>query len=207
MAQESQERSWMKAVKRGDFEAFEHLYRAYYRRLYGFFYRLCWDSARAEDLLQETFIKLWSNALKIDLNRPLAPWLYQVGKNLFLDGERKRKREENALGTSAEAQLGGAASPMSKALLARTGGGTLTLAEAPRADTAITRKETEKAVRAALETLDADKRLVVVLSFYQGLPFKDIAEILEVPVGTIKSRMHYAEKHLREVLKPMMSEA
>lgn len=205
MAQTSQERKWMKAVRRGDFEAFEQLYRAYYRRLYGFFYRLCWDAARSEDLLQETFIKLWQNAQKFQLDRPLAPWLYRMGKNVFLDAERKRKRDEPPGGSLEDVPEKGLTARVSELLMARTARDGSSTAVAP--DTQITRRETEEAVRLALGRLDPEKRLVVVLSFYQGLAYRDIAEILDIKLGTVKSRMHYAEQALRETLKPLMGEA
>lgn len=90
MATESIDRKCMIAVRRGDFEAFEQLYHHYYRRLYSFFYRLCWDAEHAEDLLQETFIRLWKGARHFDTKSSLAPYLYRIGKNAWIDFERRR---------------------------------------------------------------------------------------------------------------------
>lgn len=207
----------MGAVRRGDFEAFERVYQTYYRRLYGFFYRLCWDRVYAEDLLQETFIRLWKGAKSFDPKRPLAPYLYRIGKNTWIDFERKRlgvaeqkrqassgeKPTDSVSTTSDERPTG---KPVrAKVALMGDNMDSATESSSSHPDVSAERKELEVAVQEALEELDADKRLVVVLSFYQGLRLREIAEILDLPLGTVKSRLFHAERNLRGLLKHLVS--
>lgn len=221
MANDAQEKAWIIAVRQGDFEAFERIFQLYQRRLYAFFFRLCWDAGIAEDLMQETFIRLWKSALSFDADKPLAPWLYRVGKNVWIDSERRgrkrttgdtaangRKDGSSPLDSgdfeSAQEKAGGA--PGTPRDVTTGSAGDMADPRDSSPQSRMERGEIEQAVKRALAKLDADKRLVVVLSFYQGLKLKEIADVLEIPVGTVKSRLFHAEQALRGSLQHLMNE-
>ncbi len=211
---ETQDLKLMAAIKRGDSEAFEQLFYKYYRRLYALFYRLCWDDGRAEDLLQETFMRVWRGAMTFKEELRVSSWLYRIGRNCWIDLEARRKSVRRAVDIESDAMLeSGRVDALSESDPRATTSGRYAAVkavslideiansnqEAPDAGAA--RRETEDAVRSGLLELDAMHRLVLVMSFYQGMTYLEISEALEVPLGTVKSRLHYAERKLRDRLR------
>ena len=215
---DNQDRKLMTGIKRGDMEAFEQLYHKYYRRLYALFYRLCWDDGRAEDLLQETFIRVWRGAMTYKEGLRASSWIYRIGRNCWIDLEARRTSVRRAVDVESDSMLD---SGRVDALLendprATTSGRyaatkPLQLIESAtesRDDGPVNRaqrKEIEESVRNGLLDLDPMHRMVLVMSFYQGMTYSEIGEALEIPVGTVKSRVYYAERKLREKLKRFMT--
>lgn len=204
----------MSAVKRGDMDAFEQLFYKYYRRLYALFYRLCWDDGRAEDLLQETFMRVWRGALTYKDELKVSSWVYRIGRNCWIDLEARRKSVRRAVDVESDASMdSGRVDALSENDPRATTSGRFaavktlniidTLAnpseEAP--DTKVMRREVEDGVRSGLLDLDPMHRIVLVMSFYQGMTYAEIGDALEIPVGTVKSRVYYAERKLRDRLK------
>lgn len=204
----------MSAIKRGDMEAFEQLFYKYYRRLYALFYRLCWDDGRAEDLLQETFMRVWRGARTFREDLRLSSWIYRIGRNCWIDLEARRKSVRRAVDIESDSLLdSGRVDALSESDPRATSSGRYaavrpvqlidslaeTNEEAPEIKAA--KREVEDGVRDGLLDLDAMHRLVLVMSFYQGMTYTEIAEALEIPLGTVKSRVYYAEKKLRSKLK------
>ncbi|MDH5641998.1 MAG: sigma-70 family RNA polymerase sigma factor [Nitrospira sp.] len=220
-ASDNQDLKLMAAIKRGDMEAFEQLYYKYYRRLYALFYRLCWDDGRSEDLLQETFIRVWRGALTFKEEGPsgaslkLSSWLYRIGRNCWIDLEARRKSVRKSVDIESDSLLdSGRMDALSEGDPRATTSGRFAAVQAVRlveplavslddtpADKAA-RRELEDGVRDALLDLDPMHRLVLVMSFYQGMTYAEISQALEVPVGTVKSRVYYAERKLRDRLRP-----
>ncbi|MCC6466545.1 MAG: sigma-70 family RNA polymerase sigma factor [Planctomycetes bacterium] len=218
-ASENQDQKLMAAVKRGNMEAFEQLFYKYYRRLYALFYRLSWDDGRAEDLLQETFLRVWRGALTFKDDLKVASWIYRIGRNCWIDLEARRKSVRRAVDIESDAMLdSGRVDALSESDPRATTSGRFAAVrpmqlidelasgreEAP--DDKAARRETEEAVRQGLLELDPMHRLVLVMSFYQGMTYSEISEALEVPVGTVKSRVYYAERKLREKLRRHVSD-
>lgn len=204
----------MAAIKRGDMDAFEQLFYKYYRRLYALFYRLAWDDGRAEDLLQETFMRVWRGAMTYKDDLKASSWIYRIGRNCWIDLEARRKSARKAVDIESDAQTeSGRVDALSEGDPRATTSGRYaavrslniidTLAnpkdEAP--DERAEKREVEAGVRQGLLELDPMHRLVLVMSFYQGMTYSEIGEALEIPVGTVKSRVYYAERKLRERLK------
>ena len=95
-ASDNQDRKLMAALKRGNMEAFEQLFYKYYRRLYALFYRLTWDDGRAEDLLQETFMRVWRGAMTFREDLKVSSWVYRIGRNCWIDLEARRSSVRRA---------------------------------------------------------------------------------------------------------------
>ena len=213
-ASDNQDRKLMAATKRGNMEAFEQLFYKYYRRLYALFYRLCWDDGRAEDLLQETFIRVWRGALTFKEEMKVSSWIYRIGRNCWIDLEARRKSVRRAVDIESDSVMeSGRVDALSEHDPRATVSGRYAnikqvqllehMAESKEAapDDKAALREVEEHVRQGLLDLDPMHRLVLVMSFYQGLTYSEIAESLEIPLGTVKSRVYYAERKLRERLK------
>jgi RNA polymerase sigma-70 factor (ECF subfamily) len=164
----------MLRVKGGDREAFAELYSLFQKPVYNYLYRLAFNRAMAEDLLQEAFLRIWKAAPGWAPAAKVSTWIFRIAHNLFLN-EAARRREKSI--ETPEAEL--------------------------RADPAsdLNRRELRSAVQKAIEALPEGERECLLLSEYNGFKYAEIAEILGIPVGTVKSRMFSAVQHLRETLK------
>ena len=218
-ASDNQDRKLMTAIKRGDMEAFEQLFYKYYRRLYALFYRLCWDDGRAEDLLQETFLRVWRGAMTFREGLRVSSWVYRIGRNCWIDLEARRKSVRRAVDVESDSMLdSGRVDALSENDPRATTSGryaavravqlidNLAKGDEETPDLKVARREVEAGVRDGLLDLDPMHRLVLVMSFYQGLTYSEIADALEIPLGTVKSRVYYAERKLRDKLRKFMPE-
>ena len=176
----------------GDDDAFRQLATRYRRPLVNFFYRLTWDRFTAEDYAQEVFARIVRARSRYRPEAKFRTWLFRIAKNYWIDRYREQK----------------AAPPMSSLdhPVADNDGRPVTLTDtvegsSPRPEDEVRRKEILVAVKTAVGRLPEEQRLVFVLSENQGLRYAEIAEVLEIPVGTVKSRMHAAVRRLRELLK------
>lgn len=166
----------------GDVEAFRQLVASYQERLVQFFYRLCWDLDRSEDFTQELFMKLLRGAKRYRPQGRLNTFIYRVATNLWIDHYRAQ-RPQPRLYSLDQAMHPGAADD-----------------SAPAPETVAVDKEQKQSLRRALESLTEPHRLVFELAVYQELPYARIAQVLRIPVGTVKSRMHNSVQALRKVL-------
>ena len=176
----------MRRIAQGDGAAFETLYRAYEKPVGQFLFRLCYDRALAEDGLQEVFLRVWKSAPRWRGESKVSTFLFQVAKNYGLNARAKAARQRARLGGSTEDHGKGAAEP------AASGAG-------PGA--ALEGEELRAAVRRALQALPEDQRLVVHLAQTEGLTYREVGEILQLPVSTVKSRMAAAAETLRRKLE------
>jgi RNA polymerase sigma-70 factor (ECF subfamily) len=161
-------------------DAFEVLVRRYAEDLFSFFHRFVGNAAAADDLVQETFLQVHMAAEAFDPKRRFKPWLYTIGANKARDLLRSRGRR----GMQSLDRVGGDSDAPPPA----------TLIEADGISAAAQLGATEQAeqVRAIIDEMPEHLRLVLVLGYYQRLPYAEIADILEIPVGTVKSRLHTA---------------
>jgi len=178
----------MVAFKEGDPEAFDTLLRRHERALINYFYKMCYDRAQAEDLKQETFLRILRSAQRYRPEATFKTYLYTVARNLWIDRHRSRKAAPRTV--SADLRIGEDGSTLGDLIQSRGRG---TLAE-------LSDQEAAGAVRSALEDLPEGQRMVFVLAFDQGLKYREISAVLGVPEGTIKSRMHAAVARLRGLL-------
>lgn len=169
----------------GDPEAFDALVGAFQRRLIQFFYRLCWDRDRAEDFTQMLFVKLLRGARNYRPEGKLSTFVFRVATNLWIDHYRSSRPGRRLF--SLDQAVWGGADP-------------LEIDGPERPDVAAERNEERAQLRAALEQLTEPHRLVFELAIYQEMPYGEIGEVLGIPVGTVKSRMHNSVKALKEIL-------
>lgn len=168
-------------LQQADLDALGLLFERYRTRVYRTALAIVRDPAVAEDILQDCFLKIYTNAHRIDTNRPLAPWLYRVTVNLSYTwlsrGQGRRTPIDNLVDRLV--------SPMRQA-----------------PDRLTEQIELKQNVRKAIGSLCLDQRVVVVLYYLNNLGLQEIAEILDLPVGTVKSRLYYARENLRSQLGP-----
>jgi RNA polymerase sigma-70 factor (ECF subfamily) len=164
----------MKLAARGDTQAFTVLVRRHQNPLLNFFRRLGVRNS-AEDLVQETFIRLFKYRKKYKPTAKLTTFLYMMARQVRIDYIRKSQRRSTAMGD---------------------------LAKNTEIRESISTTIPDKAGVAveALRGLTADMREVVVLNVFQGLRYQEIADVLGIPLGTVKTRMFYALRKLREIM-------
>lgn len=177
----------MARLQGGDLAAFEALYARYSRPLLNFFHQMCFDRVAAEDYLQETFLRVWRARSGWRPTAKVSTWLFHIAKNLWFNERAKLRLRPYHAGKGGEA---GAAQWEGVADDGRSPG------------EAVGARETARALVEAVGELPEKLRAVFVMARYQGLPYAEIASILEIPEGTVKSRMAQAEKLLRERLRP-----
>jgi len=177
--------SLLPAVAHGDLAAFEQLYDRHSSTLYALLLRILANPDDAQEVLQETFVKAWTNAKMFDSVRGSdVAWLISIARSRGIDRLRSRRirgdREDEA-GRELSSSFG--------FVEKRTG-----------ADDAIQSQE-RSAVRDALAQLPEPQRVALALAYFEGMSQSEIAEKLGEPLGTIKTRMQLGMKKLRESLK------
>jgi RNA polymerase sigma-70 factor (ECF subfamily) len=171
----------------GDLEAFEGLHRRFGRPVLNFFFRLTWDRQLSEDMTQEVFVKLWKAAPRYRPTARFTTFLFQIAKNHWLNelDRRRRRPAPQSLEAAPEGR------PSARDNVAWNGRDPSDCAQDG---------EVRARLREALEAMSPKLRDVYVLAEIRGLKYREIAEELGIPVGTVKSRMHHAEKALRAFL-------
>jgi len=180
----------MNLAMNDDARAFEELFRRYKRRLLGFFYGLVLNSEEARDCVQETFLRLWQRRTQFAHKGRFSSYLFQIAKNHFLDKSRSRKSHIDVQSVSGEEP----AESLHQVSLSSGGYNEAVV------------NEIRGAVSDAMAHLPEIHRLVYVLSEEQAMSYKEIADILECPVGTVSSRKVEAVKKLRKLLRPLRDE-
>ncbi len=166
----------------GDVGAFERLVHRYERPIYNFLLRYLGRAPLAEEVFQSTFLRLHEKRKLFREDRRVRPWLYSIALHQAVDALRKEGRQR-ALSLDEERWTGD------------TDAGTLLkLLESETASPVEQAEERERAAwaRAAVSVLPEPLQLVVLLIYFQGLKFREAAEVLHLPLGTIKSRIHQA---------------
>src|SRR5262245_41283776 len=175
--------------RRGRSEAFGQLVRRYERELYGYLRRYLGDACLAEDVFQNTFLQLYVKSGQYQPGRPVRPWLYTIATHQAIDALRRNGRHQAvSLEQYREEPSEGDVRNLLETLESR-GPGPLELASG---------EERRERVRASVDGLPDFLRQVLVLAYYQGLKYREIADILDIPVGTVKSRLHAALVKLQE---------
>jgi RNA polymerase sigma-70 factor (ECF subfamily) len=175
-------------VVKGDGAAFGLIVERYQDRLANAVCRLVGSIEDGRDVLQDTFVKAYENLDGFRGGSSLYTWLFRIAVNTSLSHRRKRKWMPVAAGGDAEE--GGAAREWADP-------------SAPDPADPLEAAETGTLVQEALSALDDEHRTVVVLRDIQHCDYQEISEILEIPTGTVKSRLHRARLMLREKLRPL----
>ncbi|MCZ7608060.1 MAG: sigma-70 family RNA polymerase sigma factor [Planctomycetota bacterium] len=199
MADAERDLELMRRFQAGDVDAFTELYEAHLRGLLNFFFRLCWDRSLAEDFAQEVLLRIYKSASKWEPNAKFTTYLYRIARNYWIDHCRLLSTQKENV--SLDAKFG--SSEDSGSLIDRLPDDI----RPPEHD--LDRRELYGAIMKALEQLPDEQRMVFVLSEIEELKYNEIAEIMEIPLGTVKSRMHTAIGKLQELLgdyKPLSAE-
>ena len=177
----------------GDRPAFEELVHRYEKELYGYLRYYLGNAEMADDVFQQTFLQVHLKCDQFESDRKLRPWLYAVATNQAIDFRRRSRRHRMAsLIAGSEARrrtIPGCSSTCSIA----PSGGRPKKASCPNSE----------AVRRAVDELPEQTRQVVLLVYFQGLKYREAADVLSIPVGTVKSRLHAAVQKLGEALTPI----
>ncbi|MEO0480092.1 MAG: RNA polymerase sigma factor [Planctomycetota bacterium] len=173
--------------REGDRDAFDLLVGEFHERLVQFFHRLCWDLGQSEDLTQSLFLKLLRSSSRYRPEGKLSTYIFRIATNLWIDHYRSARPGRRMFSLDQALQIGHEPSTVGRP------------GQVAPQDAAETSEEKER-LRAALEKLTEPHRLVFELAVYQQLPYGEISTVLEIPVGTVKSRMHNTVKALREIL-------
>lgn len=173
---------------------FELLVRRYAQELHRFAQRITGSSAAAEDVVQETFLQVYNSAGSFDRTRRLKPWLFTIAANKARDHLRRRTRRREV---PFEAQIRSDDETRQRFL-------DLLSSDADQPDDALELDERRRVVRDLVEEMPERLREVLVLAYFHRLPYREIAEAIEVPLGTVKSRLHaavvwFAEKYRDEL--------
>ena len=157
-------------------------------QLYGAALRMTRNPADAEDLVQETYIKAFQGFRSYKPGTNLKAWLYRILTNAYINNYRKAERRpaEYATDDITDSQIAETASHTSIGLRS--------------AEVEALEKLPDEEIRDALMSLKEDYRMVVYYADVEGLPYKEIAEIMGTPIGTVMSRLHRGRKQLRDAL-------
>lgn len=166
-------------VRRGDLRSFEILYEKYKGQVYRAALAISNDSGAAEDILQDCFLRLHANIDRLDGSTPISPWLHRVTVNLAYNYVAKRKRRNTSGDSLLDRLPWSAGSSVDRHL-----------------ESAVLRDE----VQEAIDSLSLPHRVVITLFYMSEFSVEEIAYILDCPVGTVKSRLHYARNTLRKRL-------
>ena len=181
---EKQEQQWVEAARQGDQSAFEQLVHLYEKRVLALTTRMCKNPADAEEAAQEAFLSAWQGLPFFRGDASFSTWLYRLASNACVDLLRREGRRQSAAGPSLndeEVQLevpDTAHSPQEQA----------------------ERSELRQQIEAGLQALTPDHRQVLLLREMHQLSYDEIAQTLDVDVGTVKSRINRGRKQLRNFL-------
>jgi RNA polymerase sigma-70 factor (ECF subfamily) len=181
----------MLAFRAGDARAFEVLVRRHRTPVFNFILRFTGHRARAEDVLQETWLKVVRSASEYEAKAKFTTWVYTIARNLCVDSARKESYRQTA---SLEASVTGAEGDESRPL------GESLPDEGASPERGAYNARVRPLLERALAGLPEEQREVFVLREYSGIPFKEIAEVTGVSENTVKSRMRYALEGLRRRL-------
>ena len=167
---------------------FAKLVKRYERELFTFLRRFVGDAQQAEDVFQATFLSVHLRIDQFEKGRRFRPWLYAIASNKSIDFMRRNKRHQ---AVSLDAKSARSDSDDSLAQHLQSSG------ESP--DQLAIHNETGARVREAVQELNEPTQQLIQLAFYQGLKYSDIAEILQIPLGTVKSRVFTAVRKLNQI--------
>lgn len=173
-----------------DDAAFDALFHRHLNRVYALVYHYVGEAEEARDLTQEVFVRAYAHIRSFRGQSAFTTWLYRIAVNVCLEQRRKfaRRRSHAAFVPLEDADQ------------------TLSAEDEAGPMEALERRDTMEKVQQAVSALPEAHRIVVSLRYFEGLSCKEIAEILECPVGTVNSRLHYAMEKLRALLQEHLAE-
>ena len=181
------DRALVDRARAGDAEAFESLVRRYQGWVFTLALRMLGDRAEAEDMAQEIFLKAYRGLKRFKGASRFSTWLYAIASHQCLNQVEARRRRPHSHERAEDDP------PAAVDRLAD---------QAPHADVLLERMEFARIVQAELANLTAEHRIILVLRDIQGLAYEEIAEMLRLELGTVRSRLHRARMEMRARLTP-----
>ncbi len=175
--------------RNGDLAAFEQLVEKYRERVWRLAFHYLRDRDEAWDVAQEAFVRAWQALPAFRGQSAFYTWLFRIAMNVATDRARQRAARARAFGAEAVPE-----EEWERTLVDQSDG--------PEA--AAVRAEQRARIQRGLEALSEHHRAIIMLSDLQGLSYREIAEVLDIPMGTVMSRLHNARKRLREILGPLV---
>lgn len=166
--------------RKGDIQAFNKLVERWQHRIHRVAYRYFASHDEAREITQKTFIRAYKKLNTLEEADKFPSWIYRIANNLCLDETKRAGRRRSAPLESVKNEL-------------------LTKSVATDPERSLEKSELGKILQMALNRLPEEQRIVVILKEYEDLKFREIAEILEAPENTVKSRMYYGLKKLKEI--------
>jgi RNA polymerase sigma-70 factor (ECF subfamily) len=180
----SVEQRLAKLAAKGDRSAFEQLVDLYKEKIYYLAYRMLGNRHEAEDIIQETFLRVYMNFDRFDQTQKFSTWIYRIATNLSIDRLRKRKASYSL---DAEINQGDGLDGYDRLVSEE---------DTPEKQLMIT--ETQIQIRNAIDKLPEKYKSVVVLRYLHDLSLQEISDVLGMPVTTIKTRIHRGREFLRK---------
>lgn len=180
----------IEAAQDGDRRAFDSLVEAHYRSVYNTAYRMLGTPSAASDATQSVFVRVWEALSSFRGDATFRTWLYRITMNVCLDELRRRKNEPLSLTEDDDEREPGGERDMPD------------LSDEP--GRTAEQRDLQRLVQEAISRLPADFRTVIVLYDLRGLSYQEISAVLEIPLGTVKSRLNRARQALREEIAPHM---
>jgi RNA polymerase sigma-70 factor (ECF subfamily) len=180
----------------GDQEAFRKIVKQYKDPLYAFLRRFLNQQQLIEEAFQETFLQLYRSRQSFDKEKPLRPWLFTIAANKAKDVLRKQQRQSTvSLGTMAEP----AEQNIDDVVNSLKSYEITPYDEAEKAENA-------ENVRQIIADMPENLREILILAYFEQFSYKQMADMLSIPIGTVKSRLHTAIVHFTKKWKPMTDE-
>jgi len=184
------ERELIQRCKDRDIDAFDELVRRYEKRIFNFAFRVAGNYDDASDVAQEAFIRVFNSIHTFRGDANFTTWVYRIVTNVFLDERKKSKaHRQTSLDDFIELEENSVSRQFED--------------EGPAPEEIVETKERDKAVQNAINSLPEYQRIIVTLYHTQNLSYEDIAEVLQLPIGTVKSRLNRARLALKEKLENM----
>ncbi len=172
-------------IASGDVQAAEELVRRHQAPVRGFLRAVCYDRSAIDDLAQETFLRALKHAGRFDPKYPMRGWLLTIARRLSINHGQKQKRRRPAAGIEPD-QL-------------QTDTNTSPSSQLERQEQQTLNRDM---VQQAMTKLSEPQRVAIAMHYQQGLPLEQIADTLDMPIGTVKSHLHRGRKRMRELLEP-----
>ena len=179
----------LQRAKEGDIKAFEEIFQLYHRRIYNAVYGMLGDPDDAQDVTQDVFMRLHDALPTLRADEAFSTYLYRIALNLCRDRARRKKRVRFQSMDTPRTDDEGDSEPMDFP------------DQGKLPEETLTNDELQRRVREAVQTLSPDHRAVIVMHHFQGMEVNDIANILKVPTGTVKSRLARGRDQLHRKLR------
>ena len=197
LSTETTDEELVESLKRGDEEAFVERMRRYKGRVFAAAYRYLGNYEDAADVVQEVFVKVYRHIGSYSARAKLYTWIYRIAVNTSVNKLRTRKRRGEDMAESLD-KLKEEGGPVPVAASVNPGPDPLETLE---------RKELASLLQTKLDALPEHYRLVFVLRELQQFSYQEIAEMTDLPIGTVKSRLNKARRSLRDMLAPYLAPA